>query len=152
LDVCTPQGKAKLDVLFGRTIYSTATPFHIVENHYWIEFFRHLRPAYKLPSRHCISNPLLNKEYELMQEEVNIKMQAADALTLVSDGWTDNTGNSIINVLFCIPKLLLQNSLRKTLRARKIMHRFSKTLTVTFIYVKQLNKTTFSLWLLSVRI
>ncbi|CAH1379315.1 unnamed protein product, partial [Tenebrio molitor] len=41
LDVCTPQEKAKLDVLF-----------HIVENHYWIEFFRHLRPAYKLPSRH----------------------------------------------------------------------------------------------------
>ncbi|CAH1383434.1 unnamed protein product [Tenebrio molitor] len=39
-----------------------------------------------------------------MQEEVNIKMQAADALTLVSDGWTDNTGNSIINVLFCTPK------------------------------------------------
>jgi hypothetical protein len=31
-------------------------------------------------------------------------MQAADALTLVSDGWTDNTGNSIINVLFCTPK------------------------------------------------
>jgi hypothetical protein len=104
LDVCTPQEKAKLDVLFARAIYSTATPFHIVENHYWIEFFRHLRPAYKLPSRHCISNPLLNKEYELMQEEVNIKMQAADALTLVSDGWTDNTGNSIINVLFCTPK------------------------------------------------
>jgi hypothetical protein len=104
LDVCTPQEKAKLDVLFARAIYSTATPFHIVENHYWIEFFRHLRPAYKLPSRHCISNPLLNKEYELMQEEVNIKMQAADALTLVSDGWTDNNGNSIINVLFCTPK------------------------------------------------
>jgi hypothetical protein len=39
-----------------------------------------------------------------MQEEVNIKMQAADALTLVSDGWTDNTGNSIINVLFYTPK------------------------------------------------
>jgi hypothetical protein len=47
---------------------------------------------------------------------------------------------------------LLQNSLRKTLREGKMIHRLSKTLTVTFIYVKQLNKTTFSLWLLSIRI
>jgi hypothetical protein len=31
--------------------------------------------------------------------------------------------------------ILLQNSLRKTSRARKMIHRFSKTLTVTFIYV-----------------
>jgi hypothetical protein len=103
LDFLQPKDKEKLDTLFARAIYATSTPLRIAEDPYWISFFKHLRPAYQPPSRYQLSNSLLDREYSFIQNQIKIKIENADALTLVSDGWTDNTGNSLINILFCTP-------------------------------------------------
>ncbi len=58
LDVMTTDEASKLDGLLSRAIYASNTPFNIVENDYWKEFFKALRPSYKLPSRYEVKYTL----------------------------------------------------------------------------------------------
>ena len=50
-DTMSSNEQEKLESLFSRAIYASATPFHIMENPHWIKFFKALRPAFVLPSR-----------------------------------------------------------------------------------------------------
>jgi hypothetical protein len=69
--------------------YSTATPFSIVENDYWIQFFKDLRPSFIPPSRHLISNKLLDDEYIQMSINVNKKVNEAFVFEIQIDGWSN---------------------------------------------------------------
>jgi len=70
-------------------IYSTATPFSIVENNYWIQFFKALRSSFIPPSRHLISNKLLDDEYTQMSINVNKKVNEAFVFGIQIDGWSN---------------------------------------------------------------
>jgi hypothetical protein len=80
VDTITPQTKEKIDTSLARFVYSSASPFQIVENKYFIEAWKLGRPAYQLPSAARIGGELLNKEYdrdfnviqELIKESNNI--------------------------------------------------------------------------------
>lgn len=75
--------------LLGRAIYATATPFTIVENSHWINFFRGIRPSFSLPSRYQISTPLLEKEYLAVKTLVSERIEHSNAVSLQIDGWTN---------------------------------------------------------------
>ncbi|KAL4091842.1 hypothetical protein QTP88_026458 [Uroleucon formosanum] len=45
----------EMDELMARAIFSSSTPFSIVENTHWLNFFKVLRPSYTPPSRYVIS-------------------------------------------------------------------------------------------------
>jgi hypothetical protein len=70
-------------------IYSTATLFFIVENNYWIQFFKDLRPSFIPPSRHLISNKLLDDKYIQMSINVNKKVNEAFVFGIQIDGWSN---------------------------------------------------------------
>jgi len=75
----------------------------ITENPYWIDVFHKLRPAYQLPSRYALSSPLLDNEYKKVNDAVACKIADAECVAVVSDGWTDINGDSIINFIITTP-------------------------------------------------
>lgn len=93
-----------IDKLLARATYSSCTPLNWTENKYWKNAFHKIRPALKLPSRYRLSNSLLNEEYHRVQARVHEKINEADSLTLMSDGWTDIKGNPLLNFVFATPE------------------------------------------------
>lgn len=60
-----------------------------MENDYWIQFFKALRPSFIPPSRHLISNKLLDDEYTQMSINVNKKVNEAFVFGIQIDGWSN---------------------------------------------------------------
>lgn len=92
-----------LNQALARAIYSTSSPLSLLENKYFQEFFKIIRPSYTTPSRFQLSTSLLDKEFGMMHKKVISKIKEAESLVLLSDGWTDINGISLVNILFCTP-------------------------------------------------
>ncbi|XP_025419309.1 uncharacterized protein LOC112689689 [Sipha flava] len=90
--------------LLATAIYSTATPFSIVENDYWIQNFKGLRPSFIPPSRHLISNKLLDDEYIQMSTNVNKKVHEAFVFRIQIDGWSNIRNEPIMNIIITTPE------------------------------------------------
>ena len=58
----------KLNALLARAMYASSSPFRMVENSLWQAFFKVIRPAYVVPSRYEVLEPLLVLEYEKTRE------------------------------------------------------------------------------------
>lgn len=61
----------------------------MVENRHWENFFKAIRPAFKLPSRHELSHKLLDEEYQSVYEEIQSKIKMSSNLAIQCDGWTN---------------------------------------------------------------
>ncbi|CAI6369789.1 unnamed protein product [Macrosiphum euphorbiae] len=103
--------KKNIDVLLARAVYATAAPLSLVDNYYWTEFFKALRPAYKPPTRHLVSNKLLDDEFSKVKEHTTICIADSDALGVMCDGWTNIRNESIINFVVTTPKPIFYKSL-----------------------------------------
>lgn len=79
----------KATELFARAIYNSACPLSLTEHPDWIDLFQFLRPAFHLPSRHELSNRLLNEEYERLEEDVNSAIARATSVAVMTDSWTN---------------------------------------------------------------
>lgn len=90
--------KKNIYVLLARAVYVIAIPLNLVDNSYWIEFFKALHPAYKPPTRHLISNKLLDDEFSKVKEHTTIYIADSDALGVMCDGWT-NIGKKVLYIL-----------------------------------------------------
>lgn len=104
VDKMSKEVQEKADETLARAIFASGTPLSITENKYWVEHYKHIRPSYKLPSRYRLSNSLLDKEYDRVQEMVIQKITEAESLALLSDGWTAIQGNPLINIMFATPE------------------------------------------------
>lgn len=104
LDNISEPEQTKLEQYLARAIYSSCAPLSLLENHYFQRFFSYLRPSFKLPSRKKLSTTLLNSEYERIRNVVTAKINSANSLTLLSDGWTDVNGVSLLNIIFTTPE------------------------------------------------
>jgi len=82
-----------------------------VDNSYWIEIFKALRPAYKLPTSHLVSNKLLDDEFCKVKDHTTICIADSDALGLMCDGWTIIRNESIINFLVTTPQPIVYKPL-----------------------------------------
>lgn len=103
MDTISKDSNEKLNTLLARAIYASSTPLSIVENHYFKNFMQQARPAFKLPSRYQLSVSLLEKEFKLVQGKVKRKIADAETMSILTDGWTDINGVSLINIIFCTP-------------------------------------------------
>lgn len=66
-DKMSAKEQAETDVAFAKAVYATASPLSMCENQHWQEFFRKVRPAWKPPSRHQMSNGLLTDWVQKVQ-------------------------------------------------------------------------------------
>lgn len=84
-----------------RSIYASSSPFNLVENVYWKEFFKKIRPADCPPSTYIMSNRLLDDEYKRVKEYNNILN--AKVLGVMCDGWTNLRKERIVNFVVTTP-------------------------------------------------
>lgn len=110
-DKITPEQNKAIDVLLSRAIYATSAPLHLVDNPYWIDFFKALRPAYKPPTRYNISNKLLDDEVSRITDQNTICIADSKVLGIMCDGWTNVRNESIVNIVVTTPKPIFYKSL-----------------------------------------
>jgi hypothetical protein len=111
VDTITSKNKEDIDSVLARAIYASGTPLSITENKYWQQAFKLIRPSYQLPSRYSLSKPLLDAEYMRIMEKVEQQLNEALCLSLISDGWTNIRGDSVINFIICTPKPVFYKSI-----------------------------------------
>jgi hypothetical protein len=73
--------------------------FSTVENPYFLAFINSARPAYKVPSRKVIATTVLSSEAARVKLEQMEDLQDMSGLTLLVDGWEDQSGRSIYGVM-----------------------------------------------------
>jgi hypothetical protein len=110
VDRMTPKEQSSLEQSFARAVYATGSPFTMVENTHWINFFKQLRPAFHLPTRKKLSNSLLDDESERVSNDVRSLLQNSDDIALVTDGWTSINQTPIINFILTTPEPLFYKS------------------------------------------
>ena len=60
-------------------------PFNVIENPYFIELLRKLRPAYIPPNRKAISGSLLDTEVANINTRINLQLENQKKFTLGKD-------------------------------------------------------------------
>ena len=106
-DKMSTSEQEKLNALLARAMYASGTPFCMVENSPWQAFFKVIRPAYVVPSRYEVSEPLLVSEYEKTREEMLIKVAESDVVAIMCDRWSNIRHEPIINFLLSVPQSVL---------------------------------------------
>lgn len=103
MDNCDSVTKSQLDIKFAKAIYGTASPFSMVENPLWIDFFEEIRPAWKMPSRYHLSGPLLEYWNDEIDKQNNDLISKSVGTVLMSDGWSDISNDNHIQFLLATP-------------------------------------------------
>ena len=94
------EDSGRCDELLSEAIYSSGIPFSFVENPAFIAFLNRLRPAYKPPTRWRVANTLLEEAYDRTKLHMEKVLEdAGRQVTLVSDGWTNQRSESVINYI-----------------------------------------------------
>ena len=104
-------------MLLARAIYASATPFSMVENPHWKNFFHAIRPSYVVPSRYKITEPLLDSEYDKIHIETLAAVSASDSAGLMCDGWSNIRNEAIINFVVSLPKSIFWKSFHTELQS-----------------------------------
>ncbi|ETI51356.1 hypothetical protein F441_05282 [Phytophthora nicotianae CJ01A1] len=95
--------------------YSTEIPFRVAEEPSFQAMF-----DYKLPSRHQLSGNLLDTVYSREKDRVISLLKEASDLAIVSDGWTNISGDSIVNFVLVNPRF--SSVLSKSINTVAHMH------------------------------
>jgi len=85
----------QLDEQCARVFYSCNIPFNVAEQKEFKKWITMLRPGYKPTNRKELSNSLLDKVYNSINEQVAVEL-AGQEVTLVQDGWSDIHNNPVI--------------------------------------------------------
>ena len=105
-DSMTRADMEKGNKLFVRMVASANLPFNIVENKEFIDFIHFLRPAFQIPKRHAIVDNLMPELYNEIHTEVMKHVEKANTLSLVTDGWSNIRGDSIVGYVVTTPQPL----------------------------------------------
>ena len=88
----------------------------MVENPLWKSFFNAIRPAYIVPSRYKILEPLLDSEYDKIKVETVATIAASDSVGLMCDGRSNIRNEPIINFVVSQPKPIFWKSFHTDLQ------------------------------------
>ena len=110
-DKMSTNEQEKLNALLARAMYASGTSFYMAKNSPWQAYFKAIRPAYVVPSRYEVSEPLLVLEYEETREEMLIKVAEGDAVAILCDGWSNIRHKPIINFLLNVPQSVFWKSI-----------------------------------------
>ncbi|KAM9400551.1 uncharacterized protein ACWYII_030419 [Salvelinus alpinus] len=83
----------------ARAVYATGSPQMLTGNVYWKRFLNGLCPAFTAPTRHALSNHLLDAEFNRVQVKVKQIIEKTYCIAIISDGWSNVRGQGIINYL-----------------------------------------------------
>ena len=78
-----------LEFQLVQALYSAGVPFSFVNNPLVIQFFQHLRPAFKLPNRKKLADDLLDDVYDEVKAQADEQISKAKSLCMISDGWSN---------------------------------------------------------------
>ena len=84
--------------------YTTGTAFARIDNKYLHEALVVLNPSVKIPTRKDLAGVLLEASFNNIAKDVESRLRASQTWCLVSDGWTNVKGESIINYIAVEPK------------------------------------------------
>jgi hypothetical protein len=87
IDKVTAAEAKKLDAALARMIYATGIPLSTVNHPAFVDFVKLLRPSYAVPSRDRLSGELLDEEYLAVRQAIEKKIESAESVTVMSDGW-----------------------------------------------------------------
>ena len=107
LDYISQQEQTELQESMAKEMYASGAPLNMVENPYWKDFFCRAHPSFILPSRHAVSNPLLDK----VSHDIESKLNDSNSLTIISDGWSNIRNESIINFIVAVPEPFFYKSI-----------------------------------------
>ena len=110
-DRITEEEQSELEKNMAKAIYHSGMALSAFETPYWKTFFKSLRPKFVVPSPYKLSNSLLNVEYKRVMDDVNDKINKATCLALLTDGWTNITGDGVINFVITTPEPVFYKSI-----------------------------------------
>lgn len=103
-----------IDTALARAIYASGAPLTLLESEYWQDVFKLLDPSYKVPSRHALSDTLLETEYIHIKKDIDNKLHKSTDLTLICDGWTNSSEKGAINFIITTPTPIFYNAIYPT--------------------------------------
>ncbi|CAG8854579.1 5798_t:CDS:2, partial [Gigaspora margarita] len=78
-------------------------PFHIIENPFFVELLKTLRPAYEPPSKDVLSGRYLAQETAFVNQAIIKQLNDSNNLTIACDGWSNPSNESIWNFVVYTP-------------------------------------------------
>lgn len=112
LDKMSKKDQDRADEAFARAIYAAGLPLSIFsENPLWNVALNILRPVYKPPTTHSLRKPLLEAEYNRVMNLAKEKIQNAQCLTVILDGWTNIRGDGVVNFLLATPSIVFHKAI-----------------------------------------
>lgn len=104
VDELAPPEQKQLRMLFAEMVVATNLPHSWVQHAAVQKFFKALRPAFQLPSKHDLSTPLLLGVYAVIARKVANELKQFAWLTATSDGWSRKQGSQhITNYQAAVP-------------------------------------------------
>lgn len=111
IDIVSKEDQEKFELSFAMFVFGNCLPLNITENRSTIDHYKSIRPGFLLPSRHKLSNKLLNTHYDKLLLNLKEKINKSYCLGLTCDGWTNVKGDSIINFIFTTPEPIFLKSI-----------------------------------------
>ncbi|XP_069694254.1 zinc finger BED domain-containing protein 6-like [Periplaneta americana] len=91
--------KQEIDFSLVETIVKNYLPFQIVENPSFRKYSTLLNNSYKLLTRKTVTNVLLQQTCDITKGKINQALEASEAVTLTTDGWTSFSNESYLSVM-----------------------------------------------------
>jgi hypothetical protein len=110
VDRMDKEEQENLEFQLAQALFSAGVPFTFVDNPLVIQFFKYLRPSFKLPNRKKLANELLNDVYDEVKSQTDEQISKANTLCMVSDGWSNINRESVQNFIVCTPKPIFFNA------------------------------------------
>ncbi|UZO00531.1 uncharacterized protein OCT59_011654 [Rhizophagus irregularis] len=110
VDRISEEEQDDLEFQLAQALFSAGVPFAFVENPLVIQFFKCLRPSFKLPNRRKLAGDLLNDVYDEVKLQTDEQISKANTLYMVSDGWSNINQESVQNFIICTPKPVFFNA------------------------------------------
>jgi hypothetical protein len=105
-DIYSYEPREKIDRLLAKAIYSTGIPLDVMENPYWVDLFKVLRPHYKPPLKMHLTTLLLNEVYDDVRNSLNDLIRNEMVLYITTDAWpTSSETSSPIRCVIRTPNL-----------------------------------------------
>lgn len=98
------QDQKYAQLLLATVIYASGASMGLLDNVHWQKFLDFLRPAFNIPSRHEISNPLLQAIYGSIKFEGDTLIANASTVGIQCDGWSNIRWEGVINFVLTTPK------------------------------------------------
>jgi hypothetical protein len=100
-----PLTEAVFHMAVAQCVYACALPHAIVESVAFKEFLAVVAPGMHLSTRQRLGEDLLALAKDRVREQVKARINKCRYVSIVTDGWTDTNGASIINFMVVAPGL-----------------------------------------------